>query len=182
MQQSAFPHGSANGSVSLRAEIEGQKGSAQFRYAREGFRRNLIIAVALTALVCGVTWLLLGIYGSANMNLYTVIMGLLFFAFISARMLAQYLRNEVVLAVQPTGLFDARISSDTISWDQIKELTLLRREQEYSLSMALWPGKVSNIQDKGAGRTYNIDLSSLEGGSEKILSAIQQYMPIKLDR
>lgn len=169
--------GDFNHSIALHQDIEGQKGSAQFRYSREGFRRNLLIATALTALICSLFWLLLGIYGSNHMNLYTMIAGLLFFAFISARMLSQYFRNEVVLAVQPTGLYDGRISSETILWEKIKELVLVRREQEYSLSIVLWP-KENHLKTA----THEIELTALEGGSEKILEAINQYKPIRLER
>ena len=103
---------------------------ARFRYHRESFRRILAIAIGLTLVFCGVVWLLLGIYGVRHMNWITAGTGVIFFAFISARMLAQYLRDETVLAVQPVGLYDARISSETIPWENIKELVLIRREQE----------------------------------------------------
>ncbi len=158
-------------------DIEGQKGSAQFRYSREGFRLNLIIAIALTVLICSLVWLLLGIYGSNHMNLYTAFAGLAFFAFISARMLAQYFKNDVVLAVQPTGLYDSRISSQTIPWNNIKELLLLRREQVYTLEVTLWP-----VDGKASAKTHQIELSALEGGSEQILEAINAYMPIRMER
>lgn len=149
----------------------------QFRYSKDGFRLNLLIAVALTALICGLVWLLLGIYGSNHMNLYTAIAGLAFFSFISARMLAQYVKNEVVLAVQPTGLYDSRITAETIPWSDIKELLLLRREQNYSLQVSFWPAsKFSNV------KTHEVELSVLEGGSEKILEAINAYMPIRMER
>ncbi|MGB7337105.1 MAG: hypothetical protein WBD01_15060 [Salaquimonas sp.] len=174
-----FEAGPQKGSISPIQEIEGQTGPAKFRYSRAGFRRNLVIALALTALICGLVWLLLGISGSNHMTLYTSIAGLLFFAFISAKMLGQYVRNEVVLAVQPTGLYDSRISSETIAWDKIKELVLLRREQEYSLSVHLWPKE--NTGDAKA-KSHEIELTALEGGSEKILEAINQYKPIRLDR
>jgi len=136
-----------------------------------------MVATALTALICGLVWLLLGIYGSNHMSLYTLIAGLLFFAFISAKMLFQYFRNEVVLAVQPTGLYDGRISSETISWERIKELVLVRREQEYSLSIVLWPS-----ENNSKATSHEIDLTALEGGSEVILEAINEYKPIRLER
>ena len=178
MAMSTFENGDNNHAMALRPDIEGQKGAAQFRYSRDGFRRSLIIAMCLTALICGLVWLLLGIYGSPNMNLYTAIAGLLFFAFISARMLAQYFRDDVVLAVQPTGLFDARISMETIPWEAVKELVLSRREQEYSLSVHLWP----HSDKPNLAVDHSVELSSLEGGSEAILAAIQLYMPIKMER
>ena len=168
-----------SGGIATRPVIEGQKEAARFRYSKSGFRRNLVIAVGLTILICMITWLILGIYGSNYMNLLTIFTGLCFFAFISAKMLAQYFRNEVVLAVQPTGLFDGRISSETIGWEKIKELVLVRREQEYSLSLILWP---TGGSAKSEGKTYQIELSALEGGSEKILDAIEHYMRIRMER
>lgn len=163
--------------ISFPVEIEGQRGASQFRYSRDGFRLNMIIALGLTALTCGLVWLLLGIYGSSHMNFYTALAGLAFFAFISARMLAQYFKNDIVLAVQPTGLYDSRISSQTIPWGNIKELLLLRREQSFSLKITLWP-----VDGKASAKSHEIELSVLEGGSEQILEAINAYMPIRLER
>lgn len=149
---------------------------ARFRYHRESFRRSLIIAIGLTALVCGLVWLLLGIYGSRYMNLVTAIAGLVFFAFISARMIANYMRDEIVLAVQPTGLLDIRLSADPIPWEAIKELVLIRREQEFALRIVLWP-----VRGRDA-REHEIDLSVLEGGARPVLDAIGAYMPVRLER
>ena len=169
--------GPPHNGISLPIEIEGERKPAQFRYSREGFRLNLIIAIGLTLLVCSLVWLLLGIYGSNHMNLFTAFAGLAFFAFISARMLAQYFRNDVVLAVQPTGLYDSRISSETIPWSNIKELLLLRREQVYSLQVTLWPST-----EGAEARSHEIELSVLEGGSQRILEAINAYKPIRMER
>lgn len=171
--------GSLNGHgvISIRPEIDGQPEPARFRYARESFRRNLLIAISLTALICGLIWLLLGIYGVRHMNLLTALAGIVFFAFISARMLSQYYRNEIVLSVQPTGLYDGRISQETLPWDTIKELVLVRREQEYSLRVVLWPAREDLL-----ARTHEVELTALEGGSEKILEAINHYMPIRMER
>lgn len=152
-------------------------GMNQFRYSKAGFRYNLIVATALTILVCGLVWLLLGIYGSNHMNLLTALTGVIFFAFISARMLARYWRNEVILAVRPTGLYDARIAAETIPWEEIKELVLKRREQEYQLEIILWPRRPG-----GRMRDHDIDLSVLEGGSQLVLEAISHYMPIRMEQ
>jgi len=163
--------------ISLYPDIEGERQPARFRYSRQGFQRNLAIALGLTGLVCGLVWLLLGINGSPRMTLYTVITGLVFFAFISARTLAQYFRDEVVLAVQPTGLYDGRISSQTIPWEAIKELVLTRAEQEYALSIVLWPQHAIT----GGKTRHEIELTPLEGGAEPVLNAISQYRQIRLE-
>lgn len=167
----------AAGGVSVFQDIEGGSKTHQFRYSREGFRYNLAVAIALTALFCGFVWLITGVYGTAWHTMITVVAGSIFFAFISARMLAQYWRDDVVLAVQPTGLYDGRIGGDTIPWDAIKELVVIRREQEFRLEVILWPGK-----EGGRPRSHEVNLSALEGGSQAILEAIHAYKPIRLEK
>lgn len=174
-------NGSANGhagrGVSVYQDIVGGTKTHQFRYSRTGFRYNLAVALALTALFCGFVWLITGVYGTAWHTAITVSAGLIFFAFISARMLAQYWRDDVVLAVQPTGLYDGRIGGDTIPWDAIKELVMIRREQEFRLEVILWPKKPG-----GRARSHEVNLSALEGGSQAILEAINAYKPIRLEK
>lgn len=170
-----FP-GTSEASGAARAEVIGDPGTNQFRYHRESFQRTLAIAIGLTLAVCGLVWLLLGIYGVRQMNLLTLLTGLIFFAFVSARMLARYFRNEVILAVQPTGLFDARIGDDVLPWDAIRELVLLRREQEYSLQIVLWGSKGAKPQ------THEVNLTALEGGAQPVLEAISAYRPVRVER
>ena len=178
------PNGTLNGSGGVvipfpgapAPEVIGEAGATQFRYHRESFRRTLAIAIGLTLAVCGLVWLLLGIYGTRQMNLLTGLTGLIFFAFISARMLARYFRDEVILAVQPTGLFDARIGDDVLPWEAIRELVLVRREQEYSLRIVVWGGKGARSQ------THEVSLTALEGGAEPVLEAIGNYMPVRVER
>ena len=165
------------GSHETRAEeVLGGTATHQFRYHRESFQRTLAIAIGLTIAVCGLVWLLLGIYGVRQMNLLTVLTGLIFFAFVSARMLAQYFRNEVILAVQPTGLFDARIGNDVLPWEEIRELVLVRREQDYSLKIVLWGAKGAKPQ------THEVSLTALEGGAQPVLEAINAYRPVRMER
>jgi len=163
--------------VSVFQDIEGGSATHQFRYSRAGFRYNLAVAVALTALFCGFIWLITGGYGTAWHTVITVTPGLIFFAFISARMLAQYWRDDVVLAIQPTGLYDGRIGGDTIPWDAIKELVVIRREQEFRLEVILWPRKAD-----AKAKSHEVNLSALEGGAQAILEAINAYKPIQLEK
>lgn len=171
----AFP-----GARKARADdVIGGAGAHRFRYHRESFRRTLAIAIGLTLAVCGLVWLLLGIYGVRHMNLLTLLTGLIFFAFVSARMLAHYFRNEVILAVQPTGLFDARIGNNVLPWDAIRELVLVRREQDYSLRIVMWSG----MSGRGAKQqTHEVSLTALEGGAQPVLEAISAYMPVRVER
>ena len=173
----AQEHGEAGAALS--GETLGVRPEARFRYHRESFRRSLIIAIALTGLVCGLVWLLLGIYGVRQMNWITAITGLVFFAFISARMLANYLRGDIILAVQPTGLMDRRIAAEPLAWEAIKELVLIRREQEFTLRIIMWP------QAGGGGRSgkvHEVDLSGLEGGTRPVIEAISAYKPVRMER
>ena len=62
-----------------------------------------------------------------------------FWHFFSARMALQYFRDEVVLAILPTGIEDLRWSVGLIEWERIKEITLNRRESEFWLKIHLWP-------------------------------------------
>ena len=170
--------------LSVQDEIIGQGQGAQFRYSKDRFRTNLAIAIGLTALVCGLIWLLLGIYGSPHMNTWTIVAGLVFFAFISARMIAQYFRDEVVLAIQPTGLYDGRLGQEIIEWEIIKELVLSRREHEFTLAVYLWPKTSGKSGSKNDTQKvdYLIDLSPLDAIPEKILETINQYKSIRLER
>lgn len=54
---------------------------------------------------------------------------------------------------------------------------MLRREQEYQLSIVLWPPKPG-----GKAVTHEINLTALEGGAQPILEAIDLYKPIRLER
>ena len=170
--------------LSVQDEIIGQGRAAQYRYSKDRFRINLAIAIGLTAMICALIWLLLGIYGSRYMNTWTIIAGLVFFAFISARMIAQYFRDEVVLAIQPTGLYDGRLNQEIIEWEKIKELVLSRREQEFTLAVYLWPKTADKSVDEDHNQEahYMIDLAPLDAAPEKILETINQYKPIRLER
>lgn len=164
--------------LGLVPDILGTKEKSQFKYSKSGFRNNLIIALGLTALFCALVWMILGIYGSNYMNIFTALTGLMFFAFISARTIILYFKDEIVMAVQPNGVYDRRIGDELISWDEIKELVLIRKEQDYALKIVLWP--TNNNAD--TQKTYLSNLSTLQGGSEPVLNAISQFKNIRMER
>lgn len=159
----------------------------RYRYSRAGFRRNLAIALMLTAMICAMVWLLLGIFGSQHMNLLTALTGLLFFAFLSARTLARFIRNDIVLAVQPAGIYDPRISPEPIAWERIKELVLSRRENEFLLRAHLWPdrpapgGNGSAWHPPEGGREIAFDLADLDAEIGTILAAIGRYRHVRIE-
>ena len=170
-------------------EFQNPNGSSQFRYSRSKFRNNLVIALALTAMVCAFTWLILGISGSPRLYLYSSVVGLVFFAFMSVTMLRQYIGDTVVLAIRPTGLYDARWSSEIIDWDRIKQINLGQREYQFILSVWLWPQKSTNVTPlhnrpvpaQSSKPDFTIDLEPLDGDPSHIVSLINQHKPVTMD-
>ncbi|MCB1439257.1 MAG: hypothetical protein H6888_14400 [Nitratireductor sp.] len=176
--QSSGGHAIGSDMLVIRPDIEAGPAPARYRYSKDRFRRNLLIAAGLTALVCSMVWLLLGIAGSPRMNLYTSITGLVFFAFISARTVTQYLRGEVVLAATPSGFLDIRIRPETIPWDEIKELVVRRRENEILLDVVLWPRSGSAEE---AGPRHAIGLNELDAPAKRIVDAVGRYKQIRYE-
>ena len=146
----------------------------RFRYSRTKFWLAMIVALSLTAMVTGLTWMIFTRLGNPNADLITAIAGLIFLAFFSLKMGLQYFRDEVVLAVLPTGISDARWGRGLIEWELIKEINLRQRESEFELIVHLWP-------NTGMGPALAIDLEALEGDVDAITSSITRYMPIHSD-
>ncbi len=144
----------------------------RFRYSRTKFWLAIIVALGLTAMVTGLTWMIFTRLGNPSADAITAVAGLIFLAFFSARMALQYFRDDVVLAILPTGINDARWARGSIEWERIKEITLRQRENEFQLDVHLWP--VS-----GSSEILSIDLEALESDVETITSAINIHMPIR---
>jgi len=143
----------------------------RFRYSRTKFWLAMIVALGLTAMVTGLTWMIFSRLGNPQVDLITAIAGLVFLAFFSLKTGLQYYRDEVVLAVLPTGIRDARWGRDLIEWELIKQINLRQRENEFELMVHLWP-------NTGLGRPLTIDLEALEADVETITASITRYMPI----
>ena len=151
----------------------------QYRYSSNSFNRSVITAAGLTLIVCFLVWLFSRLLGLANANSITVISGIIFFGFCSAAMIWRYLRNDVVLAIRPDGLFDARYSSQAVPWDKIKDVRLERAENDFQLGVYLWPDK----QTANTGRpAFTIDLMGLDGSLEQILKAVAEHKDIYMER
>lgn len=151
----------------------------QYRYSRNSFNRSTVSAVGLTLIVCFLVWLFARLLGLQNANTITVISGLVFFGFCSAAMIWRYMRDEIVLAIRPDGLFDARYSSQAVPWDEIKDVRLERAENDFQLGVYLWPDKRANSDDSPE---FIIDLSPLDASVEQILHAVAEHKSIYMER
>ncbi|MDA8869967.1 hypothetical protein N9H93_01080 [Rhizobiaceae bacterium] len=142
----------------------------RFRHSARSFRETVISAAGLTVIVTLLAWLMLRISGAAHVWLWTGAVALIFFAFCSAAMIWRYLRDKVVLAVRPDGLFDARAGADALAWDDIRTIALTWREDEFHLSVNPWPT---------SQRTpFDIDVSALDGSVGEIVEAITVHHPV----
>lgn len=163
-------------------EFSGEAAPHYFRYSKKKFQINLAISIALTTMICILTWMVLGIWGSVNRDLFTFVTGLVFFVFISARSIRRFFQNEIILAIQPTGLLDKRWSEELVTWESIKEITLGQREEEVLLQVWLWPhgtSKVVSVKKENSPADFNIDLDVLEGDANAIVNLIAQHHAIK---
>jgi len=147
----------------------------QYRYSSNSFNRSVVTAVGLTLIVSFLVWLFSRLMALPQANTITIISGLVFFSFCSAAMIWRYLRNDVIFAIRPDGLFDARYSSQAIPWDEIKDVRLERAEDEFQLGVYLWPrDQVTKI----GGPTFTVDLSPLDGTVQQILKALSEHKSI----
>ena len=137
----------------------------------------MLAALGLTAIVSFLVWLFAQLFAYTHYNMITLVSGMIFFGFCSAAMIWRYVRKEIVLAIRPDGLFDARYSQQAIAWDAIKDIRLGRVENEFQLTVVLWPKTQDGGEEKAA---FVIDLAPLDGGVEQVLSALQDYQPVTL--
>ena len=150
---------------------------AQYRYSAPKFRASLIIAGAITAMVTGLVWMLLTALGFREAVFWSAMTAFVFFGFISAQMLRRYLRREPVLAIWPTGLYVAG-QGDTLPWEQIRAITLMRREDEYALNVSLWPDRQTHA---GRSSDFYVELAPLESDPGTIIEEIRRYRPVEIE-
>lgn len=149
----------------------------RFRYSRKRFRQDLLVASVLTFAVCGLFWLISGIAGLANRDLLTAGTAAIFFGFLSFRSIRMYATGHVIMAVLPTGLYDDRLSHDTIAWGDIRDLAVFMREKEFVLRVVHWPQ--DTIPSNRNVVTSEVNLSMLEASPTTIISAIEMYKPVR---
>lgn len=156
----------------------------RLRYSRPKFRVTLAVAAAMTLMVSGTVWMLLNAFRMPHADFYAGLSALVFFAFCSAAMLLRYLTGSVVLAVQPTGLFDARWRAQTIPWEEIREIVVRRIENEIELDVYLWRPQAKTPTRTDAPRhqpDHTIELAPLEGGARDVIDAIARHAAVRLD-
>lgn len=95
-------------------------------------------------------------------------------------MIWRFLRQEVVLAIRPDGLFDARFSSQAVPWDDIKDIRLGRAENDFELGVYLWPDKMKP-NGKG-GAQFSIDLAPLDASVDVVLEAVSAHKQISMEQ
>lgn len=156
----------------------------RWHYSRPKFQITVAVAAAMTGMVAATVWMLLSAFGVARANFYAGLSALVFFAFCSAAMLLRYMSGGVVLAVQPTGLFDARWRSQAVAWEDIREVVIRRIEDEIELDVYLWrPQARYATPDGGRGRRpdHVIELASLDGGARDVIDAIERHAAVRMD-
>ena len=149
--------------------------STQFRYSQSSFQSSVLAALGLTAIVTFLVWLFAQLFAVIHYNWLTLVAGLIFFAFCSAAMIWRYVRREIIVAVRPDGLYDARYSSQAIPWDAIKDLRLGRVENEFQIAVYLWPKEREAGDERAA---FVIDTAPLDGGIEQVLMAVNMHKPV----
>lgn len=159
--------------------------SAHFRYSVPKFRQTVIIAAALTALVSALAWMLLVAFSSRHPWLWTALVATVFFGFVSAPSILRFLRNEVVLAVLPTGLYHARTGPDPLSWEGIREIVVRQAESEFQLDVYLWkaqPGSEAiGGQVSQPKPDVSIELGPLDAPPAAIVEEIGRYARVRLE-
>ncbi len=152
----------------------------QFRYSRPKFNRGLIASLGLTAICTFLVFMLARILGFHQVWIITWAAGLIFFGFFPAPLLWGYLRNDVVLAIRPDGIFDARIGREPIAWDDIWEVALVRLEADWQLTLQLWPSPLVSLNAKqtGARDRLVIETTSLDANIDEIIDAIRPYKTV----
>jgi hypothetical protein len=159
--------------------------SAHFRYSVPKFRQTVIIAAALTALVSALAWMLLVAFASRHPWLWTALVATVFFGFVSAPSILRFLRNEVVLAVLPTGLYHARIGPDPLSWEGIREIVVRQAESEFQLDVYLWKAQPGSEATGGQASQpkpdVSIELGPLDAPPAAIIEEIGRYARVRLE-
>lgn len=108
-------------------------------------------------------------------GLWAALSGLVFFAFVSAPAVWRYFNNSVVLSVQPAGIYDARVSAEPLSWENVREIVLRQAEETFTLDIYLW-----KRQRDASGQTdFQIELASLNSPVHEIVQDISTHMKIR---
>lgn len=152
--------------------------ATQYRYSRPKFQVTLAVALALTAMVTWLAWMMLTAFGNQHARAWSALVALVFFGFVSARAILRFLRDAVVVAVYPTGLLDARRGPDIVPWDEIREIVLRQSEREFELDVYLW--KPQARAESHVGRPdFTMELAPLDADAGEIVAAIGRHARIR---
>lgn len=151
------------------------------RYSQPKFRVTLVVAAAMTAMVSITLWMLMNAFGAIHADFYAILSAFVFFAFVSAAMLVRYLRNEVVLAVRPTGLYDARWRAEAVPWEMIREIVARRKENEVELDVYLWRPQRKDSAGKALSPDHVIELAPLEAGAEELMATLARHVTLRFE-
>lgn len=150
---------------------------SKFRYSKDVFYRSVVTSIGLTVIVTFLFWLFARLFGIANAGLITAAAGGVFFAFCSAAMILRYATGSTVLAFRPDGLFDRRHTGRPIPWEDIREMRLMRSENEFQIAVSLWPGAGAVNEDR---RELMLDLGPLDADVGQILESLQRFRNITI--
>ena len=153
----------------------------ELRYSRKKFQFTLLSAILLTVMITALAWMLSIRLAYIYSTYITAGVALVFFVFCSIGMLSRYYRDEVILAVRQTGLFDKRLRRKIINWEEIKEVVLLQRENEFQLEIVLWPMSGSGVagKNKKPKKPLTIDLEPFEIGIDDLMQAISGHAKVR---
>lgn len=144
---------------------------AAYRYAREPFWLTVAIAGGLTLLIAFLTWTVLNVLNVRWADGWTLTAGAIFFVFCSAAMIRAYATGETVVAVQPQGFLDTRVSSEAVPWNEVRRVELVRRETEWHVALYLWSGD-GNTPDVMSA------IDGLDGGPRAIAEDLADHVPV----
>ncbi|MFK5980122.1 MAG: hypothetical protein QM488_14670 [Rhizobiaceae bacterium] len=125
-------------------------------------------------------WMISARLAGGYATIVTAVVALVFFVFCSIGMLSRYYRDEVVLAVRQQGFFDKRLKQKIINWEEIKEIVLLQREQEFQLELHLWPMSRDGIVSINGIEPLKIDLEPFEIDINDLMQAINEHTKTRL--
>lgn len=157
---------------------------AQFRYSVPKFRQTLLTSAALTAMLTGLSWMLLQVFNRQLSAIWTALVALLFFAFVSAPSIWRYWRGEIVLAVLPTGLLDTRHSAEPVAWETIREIVLRQNEDDFRLDVYLWKDQMHANDNRASGvprPDFTIEVAPLDASLGDVYTAIETHKPVRME-
>lgn len=146
---------------------------AAYRLERRSFWLTVAVAAGLTALVTFLAWIALHLLRVPRADGWTVVAGLVFFAFCSLATIRVYAAGETVLAVQPQGYLDTRWRPEAVPWDEIARVEMHRLETQWRVAIYLWGG-----QGGAQAPAWVSDLADLDVDGPTLAEDISRFAPV----